>query len=62
MTKKVVLILSIIIILFYLITEHTAHLYGVTPYILFGVFIFLHLFMHSGHEGHKKTKNGGHHG
>lgn len=59
--KKIVLFLSLSILAFYLITEHTAHLFGALPYILFGVFIVSHLFMHGGHGGHTEQKKGGHH-
>jgi len=37
---------------FFLVTEHTAHLYGALPYVfLFGC-LFMHLFMHGSHNGH----------
>lgn len=55
-TQKLVLGISIAIVAFYLVFEHRAHLYGALPYILFGVFIFSHLFMHSGHGGHNGGK------
>ncbi len=60
--KNIVLLLSLGVLAFYLITEHKAHLYGALPYILFGVFILSHLFMHGGHGGHNDSKKGGHHG
>lgn len=47
---------------FFLITEHKAHVYGAAPYILFGAFMLLHFFMHTGHGGHEEQKKGGHHG
>ena len=37
---------------FYLITEHTAHVFGVLPYALLLLCPFLHLFMHGGHGDH----------
>ncbi len=37
---------------FFLITEHTAHLFGVLPYVLLLICPLLHLFMHSGHGDH----------
>lgn len=40
---------------FYLVTEHTAHLFGALPYLLILACPLMHLFMHQGH-GH-----GGHH-
>ena len=43
---------SLGIIGFYLLTEHTAHVYGALPYVfLFGC-LFMHLFMHGSHSGH----------
>jgi hypothetical protein len=37
---------------FYLVTEHTAHLWGYLPYALLLLCPLLHLFMHGGHSGH----------
>jgi hypothetical protein len=34
---------------FYLITEHTAHLFGVLPFLLLLACPLMHLFMHGGH-------------
>lgn len=45
----IILILSIIG--FYLITEHTAHLLGVLPWLILLACPFIHIFMHRGH-GH----------
>jgi hypothetical protein len=42
---------------FYLITEHTAHVLGALPYLLFLACPLMHMFMHHGHGGH-----GGHGG
>ena len=36
---------------FYLITEHTAHLFGVLPYLIILACPLMHMFMHHGH-GH----------
>jgi len=36
---------------FYLITEHTAHLFGVVPFLLLLACPLLHVFMHGGHGG-----------
>ena len=45
---------------FYLVTEHTAHLFGVLPYLLLLLCPLLHLFMHgrhgNGHDGHGKNQ------
>ena len=37
---------------FFLATEHTAHLFGVLPYLLLLACPLLHVFMHGGHGGH----------
>jgi len=37
---------------FYLITEHTAHFFGILPYALLLLCSLLHLFMHGGHGDH----------
>ena len=37
---------------FFLITEHTAHLFGVIPYVLLLLCPLLHFFMHGGHGDH----------
>jgi hypothetical protein len=48
---------------FFLVTEHTAHVFGVLPYALLLLCPLLHLFMHGGHggehAGHGKDANGG---
>jgi hypothetical protein len=46
-----VLIAFLAIAAFYLVTEHTAHLFGVLPYLLLLLCPLLHLFMHGGHDG-----------
>lgn len=40
------------LIAFYLLTEHTAHVFGVLPYVLLLACPLMHLFMHRGHGGH----------
>jgi len=37
---------------FFIVTEHTAHLFGVLPYLLLLLCPLLHLFMHGGHDHH----------
>jgi len=37
---------------FYLLTEHTAHVFGVLPYLFILACPLMHLFMHHGHHGH----------
>ncbi len=61
---KLMLIGSLIIVAFYLFFEHRVHLLGNSQYLLLGLFILLHLFMHAGHGGHGghgEQKKGGHH-
>jgi heme/copper-type cytochrome/quinol oxidase subunit 4 len=47
-----VLVIFLAIIAFFLVMEHTAHLFGILPYLLLLACPFLHLFMHRGHNGH----------
>jgi hypothetical protein len=48
------------IALFYLATEHTAHLLGVLPYAIFLLCPLMMVFMHGGHSGHgDHTAQGG---
>ena len=47
---------------FFLITEHTAHVLGVLPWLLLAACPLMHLFMHHGHgtsehEGHTEPTN-----
>jgi hypothetical protein len=37
---------------FFLITEHTAHVFGALPYLLLAACPLMHLFMHHGHGHH----------
>lgn len=37
---------------FYLLTEHTTHVFGVLPYLLILACPLMHLFMHHGHHHH----------
>ena len=54
---RIVMYVSIAIIVFFLVTEHAAHLAGLLPYSFLLVCILMHLFMHGMHGGH-----GGHGG
>jgi hypothetical protein len=36
---------------FYLLTEHTAHVFGALPYLLLFACPLMHMFMHHGHHG-----------
>jgi hypothetical protein len=42
----------LLIAAFYLLTEHTAHVFGALPYLLILACPLMHLFMHHGHDGH----------
>ena len=42
----------LLVALFYLLTEHTAHFFGVLPFLLLLACPLMHLFMHHGHGGH----------
>lgn len=54
----IVLLSFIAIATFYLVTEHTAHFFGVLPYALILLCPLLHLFMHGGHGGHGGQQEG----
>jgi hypothetical protein len=47
-----VLLALLAIAAFYLVTEHTVHVFGFLPYALLLLCPLLHLFMHGGHGGH----------
>lgn len=49
---KLVLVVFLGIAGFFLVTEHTAHVLGVLPYVLLMLCPVMHLFMHRGHGGH----------
>lgn len=46
---------------FFVVTEHTAHLYGALPYLLLLACPLMHLFMHGGH-GHQREHKAPHNG
>jgi hypothetical protein len=48
---RIVLIGFLAVAGFYLVTEHTAHLFGALPYLLVLACPLMHIFMHGGH-GH----------
>ena len=49
----IVLIGFLLVAGFFLITEHTAHFFGVLPYLILLACPLMHLFMHHGHGGHQ---------
>ena len=56
--KGLVLLASLAIAAFFLITEHRTHLSGFLPYALLALFVVLHMFMHAGHGGHPADTDG----
>jgi len=48
----VVVVAFLAIAAFFLLTEHTAHVFGVLPYVLLLLCPLLHVFMRRGHDGH----------
>lgn len=55
---KIALYVFLAIAVFFLITEHLAHLAGILPYLLLLACPFMHLFMHGGHGGHGGHSDG----
>ncbi len=46
---------------FFLLTEHTAHVFGVLPWLLIAACPLMHLFMHHGHgHGANSPSDGAH--
>jgi len=66
-TKSGIVLIGFLLgVTFYLLTEHTTHVFGVLPYLLILACPLMHLFMHHGHSGyqgktgrHDKTREGG---
>lgn len=56
----VVLLAFLAIAGFYLVTEHTVHLFGALPYLLLLACPLLHLFLHGGHDHDSAESGGGH--
>ena len=51
--NRIALVLSAVVIGFFLWTEHQAHLLGVLPYLILLLCPLIHIFMHKGHgKGH----------
>lgn len=48
-----------VVALFYLLSEHRAHLFGILPYLLLLACPLMHLFMHHGHHGHGRSSQDG---
>ncbi len=49
---RVALMAFLVIAAFFLVTEHTAHVFGALPYLLLLACPLLHLFLHGSHEAH----------
>jgi hypothetical protein len=47
----IALAVALLVLGFYLVTEHRAHLLGVLPYLLLLACPLMHVFMHRGHHG-----------
>lgn len=54
---RIVFFLFLAIALFFLLTEHRAHVFGLLPYLLVLACPLMHLFHHGSHGGHQ----GSHH-
>ena len=51
--------LTLVVVLgFFLFTEHRAHLFGALPFLLLLLCPLMHLFMHHGHGGHDHSGTG----
>ena len=46
-----------VVLLFFLLNEHTAHVFGLLPYLLLLACPLMHFFLH--HDGHHRGKRGG---
>lgn len=56
---KIALFVFLAVIAFLLITEHWAHILGLPPlFLLLGLCILMHVFMHGGHGGHGGNQGG----
>jgi hypothetical protein len=50
--QRACIALFLAVIAFFLLTEHTAHVFGALPYVLILACPLMHLFMHHDHGGH----------
>ena len=53
----VALMAFLVIAVFFLATEHTAHFFGVLPFLFLLLYPLLHVFMHGGHGKHGSHAN-----
>lgn len=49
---RVLIGVAVLVVGFYLMTEHRAHLYGALPYLLLLTCPLMHVFMHRSHGDH----------
>lgn len=54
---KIAWVVFAIVAIFYLWTEHQAHLLGVLPYLLLLACPLMHVFMHHGHGSHGDSQH-----
>jgi hypothetical protein len=53
LANKLALALFVVVLGFFLWTEHRAHLFGALPYLILLMCPLIHIFMHKGHgKGH----------
>jgi hypothetical protein len=52
------LIVFLAVAAFFLLTEHTAHVFGALPFLLILACPLMHVFMHGGHGGHTGQPGG----
>lgn len=50
--QRVCVAVFLAIVAFFLLTEHTAHVFGALPFLLILACPLMHFFMHRGHGGH----------
>lgn len=48
---------ALIVIAYYLLTEHRAHVFAYLPFLFLAACPLMHLFMHGGHHGHRNHTN-----
>ena len=51
----------LVIAAFFLVTEHTAHFFGVLPFLLLAACPLLHIFSHGDHKAHGRDGGGNPH-